>query len=369
MRLLDRFLLRELTVPLGYCLGGFLLFWLSFDLFSSLDEFQRKQLTALDIAELYWVRLPELMLVVLPVALLLAALYALSNHSRHHEITAIRAAGISLWRICVPYFAVGILLSLGLFWITEEFGPTAKEREREIKDRRVRTAGNAALVQNLNFRNARDQRIWNIGVYNPETGEMTNPHVEWRLSDGSMRTVIAKRGFRANGVWNFEHAQLLIYPPGDFSRAMKVQTNSIAIPEWKETPADIGVHIRFSKLKAFEASKRPQLSLEEIEYIRTHLELNPQAEALLKTQWHARVAQPWTCLVVALIAIPFGAQSGRRNVFIGVAASIFLCFAYMIMQRVGLALGNGGFVPGWLGAWFPNVLCGGIGLWLTARVK
>ena len=32
MRLLDRYLLRELLVPLGYCLGGFLIFWISFDL-------------------------------------------------------------------------------------------------------------------------------------------------------------------------------------------------------------------------------------------------------------------------------------------------------------------------------------------------
>lgn len=346
-----------------------MLFWLSFDLFSELDGYQRRQLLPADIVELYWVRLPELLVVVLPVALLLAALYALSNHSRHHEITAIRAAGISLWRICVPYFAVGILLSLALFWVTEEFGPTARDRERDIKERRVRTGGSSVLVHNLNFRNARDQRIWNIGIYNPLNGDMTNPHVEWRLSDGSRRTVIAKYATRTNGVWRFDHAQLLIYPPGDFSEAMKVQTNSIAIPEWTEKPEDIQLHIRFSKLNAFEASKRPQLSLEEIEYIRTHLELNPRDRALLKTQWHARIAQPWTCLVVALIAIPFGAASGRRNVFIGIAASIFLCFGYMIMQRLGLALGNGGFIPGWLGAWFPNVLCGGIGLCLTARVK
>lgn len=369
MRLLDRFLLRELLIPLGYCLGGFMLFWLSFDLFSSLDEFQRKRLTGGDIAELYWVRLPELMLVVLPVALLLAALFALSSHSRHHEITAIRAAGISLWRICVPYFAVGIFLSLGLFWMTEKFGPQAKEREKEIKERRVRKAEEASLVQNLNFRNARDQRIWSIGLYNPETGEMTNPQVEWRLTDGSRRTVIAKSGVWTNGAWLFSHAQLLIYPPGDFSEAMRVMTNAISIPEWKETPADIRLQIRFSELNAFEASKRPQLALAEIEYIRTHLDLNARDNALLKTQWHARLAQPWTCLVVALIAIPFGAASGRRNVFIGVAASIFLCFAYMIVQRVGLALGTGGFVPGWAGAWFPNAFFGATGLWLTARVN
>src|SRR5438034_11607688 len=103
MRLLDRFLLRELAIPLAYCLAGFLLFWISFDLFSELDDFQENHLLAKDILELYWVRLPDLLMIVLPVAFLLALLYTLASHSRHHEITAMRSAGISLWRICAPY--------------------------------------------------------------------------------------------------------------------------------------------------------------------------------------------------------------------------------------------------------------------------
>ena len=99
MRLLDRYLLRELLVPLGYCLCGFLLFWISSDLFVKLGEFQKKGMVARDIAEYYLVMLPEFLVLVLPIALLLALLYALTNHARHQEITAIRAAGVSLWRL------------------------------------------------------------------------------------------------------------------------------------------------------------------------------------------------------------------------------------------------------------------------------
>ena len=72
-----------------------------------------------------------------------------------------------------------------------------------------------------------------------------------------------------------------------------------------------------------------------------------------------------------LIAIPFAAASGRRNVFVGVAGSIFICFAYFILLRLGLVLGAGagGYVPPWLAAWFPNISFGLAGLWLTARVR
>src|SRR6266849_6962646 len=114
MRLLDRYLLRELLTPLGYCLGGILIFWLSFDLYSELSEFQKNRLTGADIFQYYVVQLPEMLVFpLLPVVLLLALLYALSNHARYNELTAMRAAGISLWRLSLPYVAVGALLSLG----------------------------------------------------------------------------------------------------------------------------------------------------------------------------------------------------------------------------------------------------------------
>src|SRR5664279_6549748 len=109
MRLLNRYLLRELLVPLGYCLCGFLIFWITADLFVKLGDFQRQGLEARDIAEYYLLSLPEFLTLVLPIALLLALLYALTNHARHQENTAIRAAGVSMWRLSVPYLGVGFL--------------------------------------------------------------------------------------------------------------------------------------------------------------------------------------------------------------------------------------------------------------------
>jgi lipopolysaccharide export system permease protein len=370
MRLLDRFLLRELVIPLAYCLGGFLMFWICWQLIDDMSKFQRWQLRASDIVEYYWALLPELLVTILPVALLLALLYTLTSHSRHHEITAMRAAGISLWRICVPYLAVGFLFSLLLFWLNERFTPDAKDRAEEIETRRTRASTSPKTVQSLNFRNARDHRIWTIGAYNPETTEMTNPQISWRLPDGSSRTLIARSGVHTNNAWQFSHVHLLAYSaPGFTNYIPPVRTNSMVIPEFTEKPSDLRVQIKFSRLNAAIASKRPQLSLEEIKYLETHLELNPRDAAILNTQLHARLAQPWTCLVVALIAIPFGAVSGRRNVFIGVAASIFLCFGFYIVQRLGLALASGGFIPAGIGAWLPNGLFGATGLWLTHRVK
>src|SRR5436190_15271552 len=109
-----------------------MLFWTSFHLFTHLAEFQEKHLKGKEVLQYYLFTAPENLSLVLPVALLLAALYALTNHSRHHELTAIRAAGISLWRLALPYFAVGFLASVSLFAINEFWAPDKSDRADAI---------------------------------------------------------------------------------------------------------------------------------------------------------------------------------------------------------------------------------------------
>jgi lipopolysaccharide export LptBFGC system permease protein LptF len=87
------------------------------------------------------------------------------------------------------------------------------------------------------------------------------------------------------------------------------------------------------------------------------------------TQLQGRIAAPFTCLAVVLIALPFGARSGRHNVFVGVAGSIFICFAYFILQRVSVGLGVAAYLPPVVAAWLPNLLFGGAGIALLSRVR
>src|SRR5277367_5315928 len=150
MRLLDRYLLRELLVPLGYCLAGLLIFYIAFDLIGSLNSYQEHQLLLADILELYVVKIPEILVFILPIVLLLALLYALTNHARHNEVTAIRAAGLSLWRICLPYLAVGFVLSLALFAMNEFWVPNSIDRREEILYRRLRSPAKSDNLVELN---------------------------------------------------------------------------------------------------------------------------------------------------------------------------------------------------------------------------
>jgi lipopolysaccharide export system permease protein len=72
---------------------------------------------------------------------------------------------------------------------------------------------------------------------------------------------------------------------------------------------------------------------------------------------------------VVLIAVPFASASGRRNVFVAVASSIFIFLTYFFLQQLGFALGEKGHLAAWLAAWFPNLLFATIGFVMMARVR
>ncbi|HEU0038102.1 MAG TPA: LptF/LptG family permease, partial [Verrucomicrobiae bacterium] len=123
-------------------------------------------------------------------------------------------------------------------------------------------------------------------------------------------------------------------------------------------------------LLSFRKARKADVPIFEIlDYLRLHPNPERSQRLWLYTKLHGRLAAPWTCLVVVVIALPFGAASGRRNIFVGVASSIFICFTFFVLLQLGLALGTGGYMPSWLAAWFPNLTFGIAGLWMTARVR
>ena len=216
--------------------------------------------------------------------------------------------------------------------------------------------------------------MWHVGIYDSVTGEMINPKVLWTQPDGGCLRILAKRAVRVQGVWTF--SDVAEYQDPAEANMMPVPilvTNLLAFPAFSETPEQIASEIKvrgsFSLITSSK-TKKADISITEI---LNFLRLNPnpsRAEGFwLYTKLQGRLAAPWTCLVVVLIAVPFGVGFGRRNVFVGVASSIFICFTYFVLQQVTLALGTGGYLPPWLAAWLPNLTFGAVGLGLTARVR
>ncbi|MGA9875231.1 MAG: LptF/LptG family permease [Solirubrobacteraceae bacterium] len=373
MRLLDRYLLRGLLFWLGLFLVALLVLITTFTLFGELDALQERKLHLLDIIEYCGSMQPGFVVLVLPITLLLALLYTLTTHARHNEITAMSAAGISLWRICAPHFAVGVAASLLLFGVNEWLVPRSIDYGNRIKSRYVHKADDPMeknVYRGFGFSNVRGHRSWLIGEYHLDTAEMFKPEVNWLRPDGTILRLYADRAIRTNDGWTFFNVQEFTQSNADAQVLPALETNVLAMPQFDETPAQIRSEIKISEDQGLRTSRRADIPLADIlAYLRLHPHLPAADSGWLLTKPHGRLAAPWTCLVVVLIAIPFGVPSGRRNLFVGVAGSIFICLAYFFVQNVSLALGSGGHLPGWVAAWLPNIVFAATGLILTLRVR
>ena len=374
MRLHDRYFFRQLLMPLAACLGAFMMLYVSFSFGMNAQPMREAKLHFIDSLEYVLATTPAFFVVLMPFLLLFAMLWALTQLSRHNEITALRAAGVSLWRICLPYFAVGFLATVALFAINELLVPKCDRWSEQILSRYVKKAASdktRTVFTDVGFHNHRAQRNWQIGQYDTaDAAVVVNPDVIWPATNGQWQ-LKADTGVYTNGVWTFySNAELLLRTEESKRFIPTIYTNELAEPDFDETPERISVAIRYSNTQGLFSSRSADLSLSELwPYMQGTLELTKQDEARLETKFQARIAAPWTCLIIVLMAIPFGAQSGRRNLFYGVAGSIFICFAYLVLQQVSLAFGMGGAMVPWLAAWLPNFIFATIGFFLTLRVR
>ena len=124
--------------------------------------------------------MPEYLVTVLPISLLLALLYTLTHLARHNEITAMRAAGVNLWRICVPYFLVGCFASIASFALNEFCVPRSTDWADHILNRYVPIRMTRRRNRSSRLISTRaPAALWKFTEYHPKTAEMIGPKVGW----------------------------------------------------------------------------------------------------------------------------------------------------------------------------------------------
>src|SRR5437588_6842303 len=130
---------------------------------------------------------------------------------------------------------------------------------------------------------------------------------------------------------------------------------SLTIEHWSETPFRLGSANVHAEYLSF-----PELR----EYLHFNSDFPKTLLAPFQTHLQYRLALPWTCLVVVLIAAPLGIGFSRRGILSSVAASIVLVFSMNFLTHLFLALGEGDRVPAWAAAWTPNLIFAVIGVYL-----
>lgn len=356
--IIDRYLLRRYVglLALGLAVAAALL--VVADLVQTLDRFLRAKPPLRYVAEHFLYQLPPALYAGLPIIMLVGTISLFVTLARWHELTALKAAGLSLYRVSAPVllFAAAVTLGSGLF--QELLLPVLNERGEEVD--RVKIRGQ--LPRHLQTRarlwlRASDTRFYRVDLLNPGSGELlgvTILDVDRTLR--IVRRLDARRARWIDGRWEFSDGAIRELGRSAGMQSEPFQHRVLDLPE---------------RLDDFTEIQKPTsaMSYRELrDYIARLEQAGFQAQRHL-VDLHARLSSPLKSLIMALVAIPLALQAPRAGRLYGAGLAIAIMAAYLVVDYSARAFARADLLPPLLGAWTANVVFAGLSASLFLRTR
>ncbi len=293
--------------------------------------------------------------------MLLAALLAFGRLSGESEITAMRAQGLSIFRIAAPVLLVAALVSGLTIALDEWVVPGATWQAKNV------------LYQAQHHERMPSQRD-NVFYDEMENGRLARSfyarHFDGRRMEGVVvqefegdrlaRIIQAKDAFWAGNGWVFDQGTLYqMAPDGDFRYVLHFDRQII--------------HLKPSLMQLSTDNREPmEMNIRQLGH---HIHLLEQAGHSggeindLEVQWQQKLSIPFASLVFALVGTPLGLRSHRSSNSLGLGLSVLIIFVYYVAMFIFTAMGQTGAIPPPVAAWMPNILTGGMGLLLLLRAS
>ena len=362
--ILDEYVLREFVLTFVMVLVTFVMLMLVFTFFELLSDIIRNK-TPLVTVGAYLINLtPSMIYLITPLSVLIGVLVVFGVLTRSSELTAMKATGISLYRITVPVLAIAAILSVSLFMFDELYLPQANRRQEAlrnvIKGKPAETFEHPGRKWMFGQQQpGQPSRIFYYEYFDPDIDTFGNITI-FEFEPGSFN--LEKRIFASTAHWEpnlnnwvFEDGWERTFHGDEVAsyRPFAVST----FPEIHEQPTYFKKEVRQSSEMSFSELAR---------YIHD-LRQSGLNTVPLRVQLNHKLAYPLITLVMGVLAIPFALSMGRRGSLSGIAVAIGVAIAYFVVSGFFEAMGNVSWLPAFLAAWSPDFLFGLAGAYLLLR--
>jgi LPS export ABC transporter permease LptG/LPS export ABC transporter permease LptF len=359
--ILDSYVLRSFLTYLAMVLASFIVLTTVFTFFELLGDIIRNRVPLITVGEYLLNVTPSMIYLMTPLSVLVAVLVTFSLLQSSNELTAMKATGISIYRVIVPVLIVALVLSAALFLFEQWYLPGANTRQEAIRNsikgkppqtflrpERKWIFGQKNIIYYYEHFDP-DQNVFaglSAFQFDPKTFEVrqrvysTRAHWEgdinkWILERGWVRTFDgdAVSSYRKFDVETFDN---IAEPPTYFKKEVK-QSSEMNYQE-------LGQYIGDLSQSGFDTVR-------------------------LRVQLHKKIAYPLIVLVMAVLAVPFSLQAGRRGALTGIATAFAIAIIYWVSAGLFEALGNVNQLPAALAAWAPDLLFGLAGGYLILKVQ
>jgi lipopolysaccharide export system permease protein len=388
MKILDRYIARELIGPFLFGVAAFTLIFISGQYLFKLTTMVARGASLVDVTELLALRMVPLAILTFPMATLLATLLSFGRLSGDMEVVALMAGGVSFMRIAAPAFSMGLIVSaFGLFaneFIVPPAGRAAKQTETRIGQLLANTNPDVAAPSNgrsfivPDYENGELARLVVAGSFNFAARRMD--HVTYLQYEG--KTPETRRVWvmveAQHAIWNPEQKDKWVFENG-YARWFGGMSSGAA------SSSSTTYHYKgpFQKL-SFLLNKTPQqivaegrdpeeMSFRELQLYVTNLREQGSSSSTLRqytVDLYNKLSIPFSSMVFALIGAPLGLRRLRGGAAVGLGLSILIIFCYYVVWHGASVLGGNGQLPPVFASWLANLVGLGVGgalVWRAAN--
>jgi len=357
--ILDRYLIRKYFFI--YCLVFFslLAIFIIVTFFERIDNIYEHKKSIILLLNFIRFSIPEFLLSLIPLSALTTTLLCLGLLTKSNEITAMKACGISIYRIVFPLILIACFLSFVSFYVQENILPSsnkkAEEIWNEINDLPPRSSSHLDRRWVLG---KEGQRIYYYRYFEPEKSVFSNLSIfeidiqTWRIK----RRIYAERGLLKEAriilknCWSrdFEGENPISFEKKEEMSLSTIEDRRYFLKEWKEP----------NQMTFFELSRY----LDEIE-------ARGFETKKFRVDLNLKLSFPLAGLIMTLLALPFAFKMGKKGTLVGIGTSLLLAIIYWSAIGIFKNLGYVGYLSPFFASWSPAFLFGLFSLILILKVR
>lgn len=361
MKKLDIYLVRQFLTVLLMALAGFITIFIIVDIFEQLDKFIDSSVPFPIILRYYFYSLPWFFNIGLPMAVLIATVFSIGISAKRNELTAMKATGISIYRVAAPLFVIGFIISLISFQFEDQLVIWGNVNRAELKKEYIQKykRRNKNIKTNIFLQRSEKYHIA-IGKYNYNQKSADGVTVQI-MDQGQIRERIDIQ--KITWIDSLEYWAANQYSIRNF--------NSIGEEEKvRISEQDTLLYLGFNPEDVERKSSSPEeLNYADIKQFIAQLDEN----GVDTTRWEVvrdfKISFAFTNLIVVLFGLPLVLLKPKGGLSFGAGMSVLVIFSYYAFIKFGQSLGYKGIIEPIYAAWMGNVVfsIGGILLLLGVR--
>jgi LPS export ABC transporter permease LptF/LPS export ABC transporter permease LptG len=359
--ILDDYVLRGFGFYLALIAGSFVTLLLVFTLFELLSDILRNQVSPLTVGE-YLLNVTPYFLYypIAPLSMLLAVLVTFGLLQRTNEITAIKATGISLYRVIVPVLIASTLVAGVLFLSDQFYLPYTNKRQDALRNQIKGKPAQTYLRPDRKWIFGQHSDIYYYQFFDPDRDVFGGVSV-FQFDPHSFQLTHRITADRAR--WSSPMGRW-VYEQG-WERSL----NGSAIESYRRF--DVATYPQLAEAPVYfkkEIIQSSEMNYEELRRYIHDLEQSGFDVVRLRVQLQKKLAYPLITFVMAVLAVPFALSAGKRSALTGVATAIGIGVFYWIIAALFEDMGNLSQLPPAVAAWSPDLVFGCIGGYLILRM-